>query len=55
MVARIHRAAAEQVQREIREATGLDDLPVITVMVRRGDWVILDDKQPAAGMQKGVA
>lgn len=55
MVAYIHRAAGLQVQQEIREATGLTNLPVYDVMVRSGAWVILPDKQPAAGMPKGVA
>lgn len=55
MTARISRAAAEQVQREIREALGMADLPVLDVMVRNGAWVLKAD-QPAAGVaQRGVA
>jgi len=55
MTAHISLAAAEQVQREIREATGLADLPVLDVMVRSGAWV-LKAAPPAAGVApKGVA
>jgi len=56
MTAHIHRAAGEQVQREIRAALGMPDLPVIDVMVDSGAWKFIDDGQPAAGAaQKGVA
>lgn len=56
MVAHIHRAAAEQVQREVRDALGFPDLPVLDVMVRHGLWVLIDDDQPAASESSwGVA
>lgn len=57
MVAYISRAAAEQVQREIRGATGLSSLPVISVMVKSGAWILKGDVAVCAaplGM-KGVA
>jgi len=54
MTAHIHRAAGEQVQREIRAALGMPDLPVIDVMVSEGAWVIRGE-QPAGAALKGVA
>ncbi len=55
MTVPVRRAAAEQIEREMREATGFADLPVIEVMVRRGDWRIIDDQPAAVGMARGVA
>jgi len=54
---RVRRAAAEQVQQEIREATGFANLPVIDVMTRMGDWIVIDDPQPTAAgsVPRGVA
>lgn len=55
MTAHIHRAAAEQVQREIRDALGMPDLPVLNVMVDTGAWRIIDDRPAAAAVSRGVA
>jgi hypothetical protein len=54
MTANISRAAAEQVQREIREATGQANLPVLDVMVRSGAWVLKDEVYAAPLGMKGV-
>jgi len=55
MTAHIHRAAAEQVQREIREALGMPDLPVLDTMVAEGAWVIRGEQPAAGAAPKGVA
>lgn len=39
----LHRAAAEDIQNEMRAALGMPNLPVIEVAVRNGRWIIVDD------------